>query len=655
VADNVVAGTGAVDVATRKVTYSGDANQNAQAVGLVAFSGSDDAKTATDIPGDASNGLDVDVTRIQGTATVAGTVAVSTATVGGTVTATLPDITSLSQALVTTATTNAVTVTTINGQAAAAAYVSFGSATGTLIFEGSIDGTDYFTVPMVAINSGAIVTSATATGQWQGDVGGMSAFRVRVSVAGTGTATVSLRITNANPVIHLDAQLPAGTNTLGAISTVATVTTATVGGTVAVSTVTGVGTVATLTTGTVGVTGSVTVAQATAASLNCTEASASGIRTAVELIDDIVYTDDTSTHSTGTSKGALFMAAATPTDASVNANDIGAVAMTTDRKLHVSVQDALPAGTNAIGKLAANSGVDIGDVDITSIAAGDNNIGNVDIVTMPNVTLAAGTNTNEFVGDVAHDAVATAVNPITVGGYASAAAPTDVSADGDAVRAWHLRNGAQATVITAAGALVGGDATNGLDVDVTRISGTATVAGTLAISSLPASTNTIEVVGDIAHDTGVGGNPVQIAAMAVDCDDTAPPLTVSAEQDVVRLAADRDGAVFVRPHGPRVWSYHEDSSTALTDATVHSAPASGLSLYVGSIVVSTGAATAMNVFFEEGSTKVLGPYYLEATAGRGFQIQFNPPKKITAATALTITTSAAIAHSIDVTGFTAQG
>lgn len=44
---------------------------------------------------------------------------------------------------------------------------------------------------------------------------------------------------------------------------------------------------------------------------------------------------------------------------------------------------SLNAGTNAIGKLAANSGVDIGDVDVTSIAAGDNNIGNVDIVTVP--------------------------------------------------------------------------------------------------------------------------------------------------------------------------------------------------------------------------------------------------------------------------------
>lgn len=43
----------------------------------------------------------------------------------------------------------------------------------------------------------------------------------------------------------------------------------------------------------------------------------------------------------------------------------------------VTISAALPAGTNAIGKLAANSGVDIGDVDVTSIAAGSNTIGGV--------------------------------------------------------------------------------------------------------------------------------------------------------------------------------------------------------------------------------------------------------------------------------------
>lgn len=38
---------------------------------------------------------------------------------------------------------------------------------------------------------------------------------------------------------------------------------------------------------------------------------------------------------------------------------------------------SLPTGTNAIGKLSANSGVDIGDVDVTSISAGSNLIGDV--------------------------------------------------------------------------------------------------------------------------------------------------------------------------------------------------------------------------------------------------------------------------------------
>lgn len=57
-------------IATREVTYSGDAGRHIAPVGIVAFSGSDDAKSAADIPGDATNGLDVDVTRVQGTVTV---------------------------------------------------------------------------------------------------------------------------------------------------------------------------------------------------------------------------------------------------------------------------------------------------------------------------------------------------------------------------------------------------------------------------------------------------------------------------------------------------------------------------------------------------------------------------------------------------------
>jgi len=82
-------------------------------------------------------------------------------------------------------------------------------------------------------------------------------------------------------------------------------------------------------------------------------------------------------------------------------------------------------------------------------------------------------------GLTAHDVAGSTTNPVAVGGYASAAAPADVSADTDIVRGWFTRAGAQATVLTAAGALIGGDAANGLDVDVTRL------------PALPAGTNNI--------------------------------------------------------------------------------------------------------------------------------------------------------------------
>jgi hypothetical protein len=173
--------------------------------------------------------------------------------------------------------------------------------------------------------------------------------------------------------------------------------------------------------------------------------------------------------------------------------------------------------------------------------------------------------------------------------------------------------------------------------------------------TLAAGTGTQEVVGDVAHDAAAAGNPVLNAGIAQDSDDTAPPNRVSTENDATRFATDRDGSVFVRTHGPQSWSYHLDTSTAQTDTSVHSAPGAGLSLYIGTIVFSLGSATAINLFFEESSTKVLGPYYLEAVNGRGMAIQFNPPKKITANTALTLTTSASVAHSVDITGFTAQG
>lgn len=166
---------------------------------------------------------------------------------------------------------------------------------------------------------------------------------------------------------------------------------------------------------------------ATSANQSTANTALAAIQTAAELIDDAVAAEDTAL-----GKGVLLQGD--------DGTDRKNVAVDTDGNVQADVVGALPAGDNNIGNVdvvtlpALPAGTNnIGDVDILTIAAGDNNIGNVDIVTMPNVTLAAGTNTNEVVGDAAHGA-AVAGNPVLVGLEGRSTAPTAVD-DGDVVRA----------------------------------------------------------------------------------------------------------------------------------------------------------------------------------------------------------------------------
>lgn len=61
------------------------------------------------------------------------------------------------------------------------------------------------------------------------------------------------------------------------------------------------------------------------------------------------------------------------------------------------------------------------------------------------------------------------------------------------------------------------------------------------VGALPASTNTLEVVGDVAQDAAVGGNPVLVGLRA----STATPSAMSADGDSVYAWADRSGAQIV--------------------------------------------------------------------------------------------------------------
>jgi hypothetical protein len=173
---------------------------------------------------------------------------------------------------------------------------------------------------------------------------------------------------------------------------------------------------------------SVTATQATAANLNMTEANSGSIKTAVELIDDVVATDG----AAAPTKGAM-MAGTDGTNAQTIKTDAsGEIQVDVLTMPNVTIGAALPAGTNAIGKLAANDGVDIGDVTITnaSIPVTDNG---------GSLTVDGTVTASNTAGDVAHDS-ADSGNPVKIGAVAKSADPTAV-ANGDRANLYTDLNG----------------------------------------------------------------------------------------------------------------------------------------------------------------------------------------------------------------------
>ena len=154
------------------------------------------------------------------------------------------------------------------------------------------------------------------------------------------------------------------------------------------------------------------------------------------------YADDAA-FTLGSDKGTMIMGFAGTQ--SVNANDAAALACDTDGALHIAdggnsitidgtvtadlgttdnaVLDAIAASLALLDN-SIPSGSELQVDVVAAIPAGDNNIGNVDIVTLP-----ASTNTIEVVGDAAENAAA-AGNPVLVGGRYDSSART--LGDGDA-------------------------------------------------------------------------------------------------------------------------------------------------------------------------------------------------------------------------------
>lgn len=274
------------------------------------------------------------------------------------------------------------------------------------------------------------------------------------------------------------------------------------------------------------------------------------------------------------------------------------------------------------------------------------------LVTPDSVALPANQSTN-----VAQIAGTTAVTGGVAGLLAVAgAAASGAAKAGNPVQMGGVFNTTQPTVTTGQAVEVQSTA-RGAQIVATGVEGfavTATVTATdLDIRNLVAATDIVSAVGTVADDGLTPGNPQMIGGAAKSPDYTDPG-NVSAEDDVARCITDLNRRLLVNHAHPFGWHYHENSSSALTDATVRADPGDGFAIFVTDIICSTGAATALNFFFEEGASTVWGPDYLEAVAGRGVAIHLQQHKMVTASTALTITSSAAIAHSFDILGYVAK-
>lgn len=156
-----------------------------------------------------------------------------------------------------------------------------------------------------------------------------------------------------------------------------------------------------------------------------------------------------------------------------------------------------------------------------------------------NCGAVTGINSAIVEGPLEHDAVmASTIRPLTSGGYASATAPTDVSASGDAVRAWHLLNGSQVVALQSGGTLITGNSSG------------------------------LEVQGGLAHDDVDAGNPMLAGFRAI-AHGTNPTAVAAADRTVGY--ANRAGVPFMIGGHPNVITLEsqvEDGDGAQTNAAI---------------------------------------------------------------------------------------
>jgi hypothetical protein len=150
---------------------------------------------------------------------------------------------------------------------------------------------------------------------------------------------------------------------------------------------------------------------------------------------------------------------------------------------------------------------------------------------------------------------------------------SEVSANGDNIAARSNSAGAQYVELLSGTAKVGGDATNGLDVDVTRVQGTVTIAGavtnagTFAVQESGAALTSLQLIDDaiFAEDVAAIAADKGIAVLAVRRD--ADTSLVGTDNDYANLQVNNLGALKVEIFDGGD-SHTVDGTIAFSNATI---------------------------------------------------------------------------------------
>jgi hypothetical protein len=287
-----------------------------------------------------------------------------------------------------TALNGAVTTVEVDGNSTTTIQIT-GTWVATLVFEGSLDNTNWFSLNAAPFPSGTYVTSTTANGFWQTNTAGVDYVRVRASAFTSGTASVLIDVSAGVGVVSIDDPIPAGTNIIGKVGIDQT----TVGTTNAVS-LSQIGATTILTGGVAGSQG--------IGGLAATGATASGNPVPVS------GTFNTTQPTVTTGQNVQFQATARGAQIVATGADT----------FNATINAALPAGTNLMGKVGIDQ-TTVGTTNAVSLAQ----IGATTIVT-------GGVNGTQAVGGITAVNATSTGNPVYSGGIALVAANPTAATNG---------------------------------------------------------------------------------------------------------------------------------------------------------------------------------------------------------------------------------